>query len=250
MKLKDKIITIVGGGGLLGSQLVKIVKDNGGKVLVIDNLSMETWKNGNIDCDYYLSVDITNTTEVKSAINKIEKNFGTIDGLVNAAYPKNKNYGNHFYHVQLDDFNDNLNLHMGGYFLICQKFSELMKKNNGGVIINIASIYGIIAPKFNIYSGTKMTMPVEYAIIKSGIITLTKYLAKYLKGSNIRLNSISPGGVYDGQSEKFVNNYNNECLGRGMLQKDDLNVVVVFLLSEDSAFINGQNIIVDDGFSL
>ena len=154
MKLKDKIITIVGGGGLLGSQLVKIVKDNGGKVLVIDNLSEETWNNGNIDCDYYFSVDITNTIEVKSAINKIEKNFGTIDGLVNAAYPKNKNYGNHFYHVQLEDFNDNLNLHMGGYFLICQKFSELMKKNNGGVIINIASIYGIIAPKFNIYFST------------------------------------------------------------------------------------------------
>ena len=93
-------------------------------------------------------------------------------------------------------------------------------------------------------------MPVEYAAIKSGMLHLTKYMAKYFKGLNIRVNAISPGGVLDNQPKKFIRQYNDKCSTKGMLESSDLNGTLVFLLSDSSIYINGQNIVVDDGFSL
>ena len=107
-----------------------------------------------------------------------------------------------------------------------------------------------MAPKFEIYKNTHMTTPVEYAAIKSGQIHLTKYMAKYFKGMGIRVNSISPGGIFDNQPELFLSSYKSKCSSKGMLDKDDLNGTLVYLLSDYNKFVNGQNIVVDDGFSL
>ena len=95
-----------------------------------------------------------------------------------------------------------------------------------------------------------MTTPVEYAAIKSGLIHLTKYMARYFKGMNIKVNTLSPGGIFDNQNELFLEKYNNECLNKGMLDKSDLKGTLVYLLSDMSKYVNGQNIIVDDGFTL
>jgi NAD(P)-dependent dehydrogenase (short-subunit alcohol dehydrogenase family) len=110
-----------------------------------------------------------------------------------------------------------------------------------GNLINIASIYGVIAPKFEIYKSTELTTPVEYSAIKSGIIHLNKYFSKYLKGKNIRVNCISPGGIINNHTEVFKENYRIHTLNKGML---------IYLLSDMSKYINGQNIIIDDGFTL
>ena len=93
-------------------------------------------------------------------------------------------------------------------------------------------------------------MPVEYAAIKSGLIHLTKYMANYFKGLNIKVNALSPGGVIDKQPDSFLQAYKGECLNKGMLEKNDLKGTLVFLLSDMSQYVNGQNIVVDDGFSL
>jgi len=93
-------------------------------------------------------------------------------------------------------------------------------------------------------------LPIEYAAIKSALIRMTKYLAKYLKDCNIRVNSISPGGIFDNQPDEFVKKYNEKCLSKGMLAKSDLNGTLLYLLSDMSKYVNGQNIIVDDGFVL
>jgi NAD(P)-dependent dehydrogenase (short-subunit alcohol dehydrogenase family) len=95
-----------------------------------------------------------------------------------------------------------------------------------------------------------MTVPVEYAAIKAGIIHLTRYLAKYLKSKNIRVNCISPGGILDSQPKVFLKKYKEKCINKGMLDAKDLNSALDFLLSSDSKFVNGQNIIIDDGFTL
>ena len=95
-----------------------------------------------------------------------------------------------------------------------------------------------------------MTTPVEYAAIKSGLIHLTKYMAKYFKDMNIRVNTLSPGGILDSQPEIFLEQYNSRCLTKGMIDKDDLNGTLVYLLSDMSKYVNGRNIVVDDGFSL
>jgi NAD(P)-dependent dehydrogenase (short-subunit alcohol dehydrogenase family) len=119
-----------------------------------------------------------------------------------------------------------------------------------GNIINISSVYGVIPPKFELYEKTSMTMPVEYAVIKSGLIHFTKYMAKYFKNSNIRVNTLSPGGIFDNQNKIFVQKYKKECLNKGMLDTSDLSGSLIYLLSDMSQYVNGQNIIVDDGFSI
>jgi NAD(P)-dependent dehydrogenase (short-subunit alcohol dehydrogenase family) len=124
------------------------------------------------------------------------------------------------------------------------------QKQGYGNIINISSIYGAMAPKFEIYDNTEMTMPVEYAAIKSGMLHLTKYMAKYFKGKNIRVNAISPGGILNNQPSEFLSKYNQNCSTKGMLDAKDLNGTLIFLLSDMSNYINGQNIVVDDGFTL
>ena len=147
-------------------------------------------------------------------------------------------------------FIENLGMNLGGCITSSQLFSLYFQKQGYGNIINISSIYGVISPKFEIYKNTSMTMPVEYAAIKSGLIHLTKYMAKYFKGMNIRVNAISPGGIIDGQSDSFLREYNMQCLTKGMLDKNDLNGTLVYLLCSMSKYVNGQNIVVDDGFSV
>jgi NAD(P)-dependent dehydrogenase (short-subunit alcohol dehydrogenase family) len=119
-----------------------------------------------------------------------------------------------------------------------------------GNLINISSIQGIQAPKFEHYEGTNLSSPIEYSAIKSGVISITKYLAKLYKKRNIRVNCISPGGILDGQPESFLRNYEESCNSKGMLDSKDLVGSLMFLLSDQSQFMTGQNIVIDDGWSL
>ena len=255
--LNKKIIVITGGAGLIGQEFVKAVVEQNGIAIIADineevgkkvqNKLSKKLNTNNID---FIKLDITSKISLKKGIKYLDDKYGVIDALVNNAYPRNKNYARHFFDVEYSDFVENLGLNLGGYFTTSQQFSKYFQKQNHGNIINISSIYGVVSPKFEIYKDTKMTVPVEYAAIKSGLIHLTKYMAKYFKGMNIKVNALSPGGIFDNQPQSFLNNYKNNCLNKGMLDKSDLKGTLVYLLSDMSKYINGQNIIVDDGFSL
>ncbi|TCK62354.1 oxidoreductase [Seleniivibrio woodruffii] len=255
--LKDKVIVITGGAGRLGIEFASAVIENGGYAVIADvndevgNAAVSSIaEKYNIDRIFFVNLDISSVESLEKLIDSVDSKFKRIDGLVNSAYPRNKNYGRHFFDVEYSDFCENVSMNLGGYFLACQKFSQYFKKQGYGNIVNISSIYGVIAPKFEIYDNTPMTMPVEYAAIKSGLLMLTQYMAKYFRGMNIRVNALSPGGIQDGQPESFLSAYKNVCLNKGMLDKTDISGALVFLLSEMSQYINGQNIIVDDGFSI
>jgi len=256
MLLKDKVVVISGGAGLLGKTLAQAVAEAGGEAVIADiNAKAAEEAASKINSELKGSasgaaMDITSVISIENLIAETVKRFGKIDALVNNAYPRNKNYGRKFEDVEYSDFCENVNLHLGGYFLTSQKFAEYFKKQGSGNIINISSVYGVIAPRFEIYEGTKMTMPVEYAVIKSAVIHLTKYLAKYLKGSKIRVNSISPGGIFDSQPESFVHKYRELCLSKGLLDGTDVKGTLQYLLSDGAKYVNGQNIVVDDGFSI
>ena len=131
-----------------------------------------------------------------------------------------------------------------------QAFIAYLRTQGHGNIVNMASVYGFLAPRFGIYRETKMTMPVEYAVTKAGVLQLTRYLASYLKGTSIRVNSLSPGGILDGQPASFVEAYGEYCASKGMLDRNDVCGAMIFLLSDASRFVNGQNLIVDDAFSV
>lgn len=255
--LKNKVTVVTGGAGLLGKEFARAILEQNGVVviadinteaalLVKDNLS-KTFDSSKIET---ITLDITSKPSIVSLIEYLNTKYGKIDGLVNNAYPRNKNYGKHFFDVTYSDFVENLGFNLGGYFLMSQQFSEYFLKQGYGNIINISSIYGVIPPRFEIYENTQMTTPVEYAAIKSGLIHLTKYMAKYFKGKNIRVNAISLGGIKDKQPEIFLEKYKSNCLNKGMLDNTDISGTLIYLLSEHSKYVNGQNIIVDDGFTL
>ena len=251
--VKDKIVVVTGGAGLLGKTFCQAIADNGGLAVVaeydiaIAEKLCASLKNASI---VPAEVDITNKISVETLITTISKKYSKIDALVNSAYPRNKNYGKHFFEVTYDDFCENLGMNLGGYFLTSQLFAKYFYEQGYGNIINLASIYGVIVPRFEIYNNTQMTTPVEYAAIKSGLIHLSKYMAKYFKGKNIRVNTISLGGIEDKQPETFLKAYKEFCLNKGMLNAKDISGTLLYLLSDLSEFVNGQNIVVDDGFTL
>lgn len=255
--LKNKVVVITGGAGLIGKEFVKAVVENSGIAIIADineeiglkakeDLSNEL-NSTNID---FIKLDITSKNSLNECIQYLDNKYKKIDALVNNAYPRNKNYGKHFFDIEYSDFVENTGLHLGGYFTTSQQFALYFKKQGYGNIVNISSIYGVVAPKFEIYENTHMTMPVEYAAIKSGLIHLTKYMAKYFKGMNIKVNALSPGGIFDHQPSEFLTKYKEQCLNKGMLDKSDMKGTLVYLLSDMSQYVNGQNIVVDDGFSL
>lgn len=256
MELNGKVIVVTGGAGLLGRVFCEAICAAGGTVIVAEKNEAEgkpvaadlhkRYEGRSI----YLPVDITSDSSLQILIEAVHKEFGFIDALVNNAYPRNKNYGRVFEEVTYHDFVENVGMHVGGYFLASKHFGNYFSNRKQGNIINMASIYGVIAPRFEIYEGTPMTMPVEYSVLKSGIIQLTKYISRYYKGRNIRCNSISPGGVENNQPESFVERYNSFGNTKGLLAAKDICGTLIYLLSDASAYVNGQNIVVDDGWSL
>lgn len=255
--LKNKVCIITGGAGLIGENFVEACCSYGAKVVIADinKIKSETIIKRikkEKDCDVSLfKCDTNSEKDVKNLVKFALSKFGKIDALVNNAYPRNKNYGRKFEDVSYADFCENLDTNLGGYFLVSREVSLQMTKQKSGNIINISSIYGSTAPRFEMYAGTKMTMPVEYAVIKAGVNNLTKYLASYLGKYNIRVNSISPGGVLDNQPIGFVRKYSSFVkVGGRMANTDDISGVLVFLLCDVSRYITGQNIVVDGGFSL
>lgn len=256
--LKDKVVIITGGAGLIGKAYIEASAQYGARVFLVDinndaakkiviNVKKKTG-NPNV---FYQNCSIVEKAHVKKLIDLILKKFGRIDALVNSAYPKNKNYGRKYEDVTYEDFCENLNLHLGGYYLMTHEVSMIMMKQKSGAIVNMGSHYGFAAPRFEIYDGTEITMPVEYSAIKGGVINLTRYLASYLGKYNIRVNSISPGGVFNNQPKNFVKKYEERVLlGKRMANVDDLAPVLVFLLSDASHYITGQNIVVDGGWTI
>ena len=255
--LKNKVVVITGGAGLLGQEFARTTLENHGIAIIADsdtehglktaNLLKERFPDGKVD---YQPLNINNKQSILSLIDTLNEKYNRIDALVNNAYPRNKNYGRKFEEVTYEDFCENLNINLGGYFITSQQFLNYFCRQGFGNIVNISSIYGLIAPRFEIYDNTSMTMPVEYAAIKSALIHLTKYMAKYYKGKKIRINSISLGGLLDKQPATFIESYKAFCLNKGMLDKSDISGTLVYLLSDLSQFVNGQNIVVDDGFTL
>jgi len=263
--VKGKIVVITGGGGLLGREFTKAILENGGTVVVSDIDKASTEKaiadisklKGNANAIFH-ELDITSESSVNSLIENVSKQYGKIDAWINNAYPKIKTlpfdtkreYSNSFFDVNYNEFCESISLNIGSMFLCSQHISAYFLTQGYGNIINISSIYGLIAPRFEIYDKTGMTMPVDYAINKSAMNHFTRYLAKFLKGKNIRVNSLSPGGIFNNQPADFVKEYGKLAANKGMLDKEDITGALLFLISDHSKYINGQNLVVDDGWTL
>ncbi|HEY6926267.1 MAG TPA: oxidoreductase [Steroidobacteraceae bacterium] len=254
--IDNKVVVVTGGAGAFGRAFVRAIAANGGIAVVadIDQHAAEQvaqQANGAFPGQAEaLALDITSKDSINALITTVQQRRGRLDAVVNNAYPRNAHYGRIVEEVEYRDFCENTSLHLGGYFLVMQQFALHFRAQGAGSIVNMSSIYGVMAPRFEIYAGTAMTMPVEYAAIKSGIVHLTRYFAQYFKHDGVRVNCISPGGVRGDQPQAFLQKYDAHCGGKGMLDAQDVSGTLLFLLSDASRHINGQNLIVDDGFSL
>lgn len=242
-RLKNKVIIVTGGSGLLGVPILQHLKDNGAIVINAD-INLET----NIDLNNF-ACDITSDVSILNLINSVISKYGRIDGLVNNAYPRTKDWGMKFEDVPLDSWNKNVDMQMNSVFYICQQVLRIMKKQKFGSIVNISSIYGVVGNDFTIYDGFGGTSPAAYSAIKGGVINFTRYLASYFGKHNIRVNCVSPGGIIDKQHPSFIERYEEKSPLKRLGKPQEIAPAITFLLSEEASFITGHNLMVDGGWT-
>jgi NAD(P)-dependent dehydrogenase (short-subunit alcohol dehydrogenase family) len=266
--LQGKVAFITGGAGLLGPAHARALAARGAHIVLADLLGdkaaaeaariAQEYGSTGVQC-MGVQIDLTKPGSVKEAVALAIQRFAKIDILVNNAQgvPSGEKETFEEYLPEHWDFSSAVNLK--GTFLCTQEVAKHMLRNQEddcgtkGVIITLASIYGVVAPDQRIYfDGMDKALspsPAVYSATKGGIIAFSKYLAAYYSGKGIRVNCVSPGGVHTNQDERFVKNYSARVpLGR-MAQKEEIAKVVAFLASSDASYIHGQNIIVDGGLS-
>jgi len=262
--LNNKICIVTGGSGLLGKMHAEAIIEANGTPILLDlneknnNDAKQYFKRKNIDIDIY-NIDITKKNELIKCNELIINKYGKVDILINNAAnnPKVKEKVdnlNHFENFLETVWENDLNVGLKGAFLCSQIFGNSMLKNkNGGVILNISSDLGVIAPdqriymKKNLLDNQQYKKPVTYSVIKHGLNGLTKYLATYWANKNIRVNTLSPGGVYNNHNSDFLKNYINLVPMNRMANKDEYKSAIIFLISDASSYMTGTNLIIDGG---
>lgn len=252
--LSEKVVVVTGGAGLIGRAYVRGLASAGATTYIAehDMDRGEDVRQGfaaeRLDVRL-VKIDISDPASVESCLKEVARQAGRIDGWINNAYPRTKDWGLKFEEVPFSSWRENVDRHLNGYCFCCQKVAETMKQQKKGSIINMASTYGMVGPDFTIYEGTPMTMPAAYAAIKGGLINFTRYLASYYGPHGVRVNSISPGGVFDNQPSSFVKNYCQKTPLKRMAKAEDLVGAAIFLISDASSYVTGHNLVVDGGWT-
>lgn len=263
--VQDKVVIVTGGIGQLGRQFSLALLDSGAKVAVFDvqvteQKTIETFGNKyNDDQLMCLPVDITNRASLKSGLKEILANWGIPHALINNAAldsPPNaaveENGPFEFYPEE--SWDKVMQVNTKGVFLCCQEIGVKMAEAGRGSIINICSIYGIVSPDQRIYEyrsskGRPFFKPAAYSASKSAILNLTRYLATYWAGKNVRVNTLTFGGVLNNQDENFLKGYCARVpLGR-MASEDEYNGAIIFLTSDASSYMTGSNLVIDGGWT-
>lgn len=243
-KLNGKVIVITGGNGLIGKAILDYVCKEAAIVINLEINVTDDLDNGLLYCD------VTNELSVDSVIDKITTKYKRIDGWVNNAYPRTSDWGNKFENILAESWKKNVDDQLNSVFICCQRVLRVMKKQQSGSIVNISSIYGVVGPDFGVYEGTDMTMPAAYSAIKGGLVNFSRYLASYYGPDGVRINCVSPGGIFDNQNAMFVKQYEQKVPMRRMGSPKDIAPAVGFLLSDDAAYITGHNLMVDGGWTI
>jgi NAD(P)-dependent dehydrogenase (short-subunit alcohol dehydrogenase family) len=262
--IKNKIVLVAGGSGQIGFSFCEILSRAGAKVVILD-LDIELaqkkslkYKNTEFYKNFFFyKIDVTKKNDISNLLDLVIKKFKKIDALVNSFHYKgnsrkldtNTSFFQDFENYPEEAWDKVHDVNLKGAFLLTQCILPHMKKNKKGAIVNISSTYGNVSPNPTIYGNSGINSPIAYATSKSAIINLTRYLAVHLAKYNIRVNCLSPGGVYNNQSKEFVMNYIDKTpIGR-MAKPEDYQGAILFLLTEASSYMTGANLIIDGGWT-
>jgi len=266
--LKNKVAVITGGAGLLGEKHAEAIAEFGGIPILLDidqkagdKIAQRISDEYQVDCEFQFC-DINNESQISNSRDLLLNKFGHIDILINNAAIDPKVEGkseknlSRLENFSIDQWNLELAVGLTGAMLCSKVFGVEMANKGKGVILNISSDLGIIAPDQRIYKKEGLieeqqpVKPVTYSVIKHGLIGLTKYLATYWAADGLRVNSISPGGIYINQNTKFVKKLSNLIpLGR-MANENEYKSAIIFLISDASSYMTGANLVIDGGKSV
>jgi NAD(P)-dependent dehydrogenase (short-subunit alcohol dehydrogenase family) len=262
--LSGRVVLITGGAGLLGAEHAAAVAEAGGIPVLADvrggdaeRVAREVSERHGVAASA-LELDVTSRPSCETALARLLERHGRLDALLNnaALNPKVEGAGlaaTRFENYALELWNRELSVGLTGAFLCAQVFGAYMAAHGGGVIVNVASDLGLIAPDQRIYRRPDLApheqpvKPVTYSVVKGGLVMLTKYLATYWADVGVRVNALVPGGVYAGQPDDFVERLTNLIPMGRMARKDEYRAAVVFLCSDASSYMTGANLVIDGG---
>ncbi len=258
MNIKGRVAVVTGGAGFLGFVMAETLAEMGAHIVLVDvNRSACNAKAKRLVRKYKadafpLVVDLSVEEEVRSISSAVAKKFGRLDILVTTAALSGisdlEGWTVAFEKQSADTWRKALEINLTSIFVLIQSCSKMLIKSKHGSIINVSSIYGTVGPDMQLYEGTDMGNPAAYGASKGGVLQLTRYLSTVL-APKVRVNAISPGGVSRSQDKTFVSRYIKRTpLGR-MAKQEDLKGAVAYLASDLSAYVTGQNIIVDGGWT-
>ncbi len=244
--IENKVILLVGAGGLIGREVLLHLVANKAKVIAVDLKKFDS------NADLFIEANVTEKDSIDHIIKIVLEKYTRIDGLVNLAYPRTSDWGKKFEDIELDSWQKNVDMQLNAVFYLCQQVLKVMKDQNSGSIVNIGSIYGVVGNDFSLYEEYGGTSPAAYTAIKGGIINFTKYLASYFGAYGIRVNCMSPGGVIDekNQHPSFIVRYSEKSPLKRLGKPNEMAPAVTFLLSDDASFITGHNLMVDGGWTV
>ncbi len=247
MNIEDKVVIVAGGRGLIGKEVVADLLRHGAFVVDAD---ISCCKANPSERHYEFPLDLTSNESIDKLVKFTTYKFGRIDGLINCAYPRTKDWGHYkFEDTPFRHWEENIRMQLNPVFYLDQQVALVMERQKYGSIVNFGSIYGIVGNDFTIYEDYDGSSPVEYCAVKGGIINFTRYLASWLGKYNVRVNCVCPGGIWDHQREEFVRNYEHRCPMKRMGNPDDIAPLCLFLVSDGAKYITGQIIAADGGWT-
>lgn len=254
LNFQGRNVVVTGGAGLLGQEIVRCFSAFKAFTLIADinnekgsQIKEEIMSCGGNSAFFYW--DMSRLDNIPAKIEEIEKKYGPVYAWINSAYPRTEGWGNKLEDITINSWQKNIDLHLSSYCIASNEIAKKMALRKGGSIVNIASIHSSVAPDFTLYEGTEMTSPAAYTAIKGGIKMYSKYLASYFGKNNVRVNVVSPGGIFNKQPKKFVRRYNKKTLLGRMAYPEDIAPIVVFLSSECASYITGAEFVVDGGLT-
>lgn len=257
--LSGRTAIVTGGAGILGKHFCHGLAAYGANVVVVDRVREEAEALAATlpGKPLAVTVDVTDESAVAAMVDKVHEHYGSIDILHNNAATKPADLARFFDPVEtfdMDVWREVMDVNIDAMFMVAKHVGGYMALQNKGTIIQTASIYGVVAPDQRIYAGSEylghqINTPAVYSASKAGVIGLTRYLSTYWAHNNVRVNSLTPGGVESGQNDEFKQNYSARVPMGRMADPSEMVGALVFLASDASSYVTGQNIIVDGGLT-